>query len=140
MPGMGMPMAPGMMQQQQFLQEQHMQQHMRNEQQEKPQQGYVQPPPHQDQQQQSELQAAAAGSSSIPAAAASSAIAGVHMIYVDELTSMEERRASLSKYRHCPSLAFPSVPCATCSCFLSDLTKARLSKTCSPVPNTFRRN
>jgi hypothetical protein len=25
MPGMGMPMAPGMMQQQQFLQEQHMQ-------------------------------------------------------------------------------------------------------------------
>jgi hypothetical protein len=106
MPGMGMPMAPGMMQQQQFLQEQHMQQHIQNEQHEKSQQGYAQPP-HQDQQQQSELQAAAAGSSSIPAAAASSAVAGVHMIYVDELTSMEERRASLSKYRHWPSLLSP---------------------------------
>jgi len=120
LPGMGMAMAQGMMQHQQQMQFQQMQQqqHMQNQQHEQSQQDHLQqqqqqqqPPP---QQQQPDLQTAGA-SSSLAGAPASSAGSGVHMIYFDELMSMEERRASLSKYRYRSScfiypILFPLVP------------------------------
>jgi hypothetical protein len=98
MAGIAAPMVQGMMQSQQHMQDQQMQQlqqqHQAQKQQlEQFQQAHLQ---QQQQLQQSESQPAGAGASGVNAAATT----GVHMIYFDELTSMEERRASLSKYRH----------------------------------------
>jgi hypothetical protein len=88
---------------------QHMQQQQQQAQQqhEQFQQGQVQQQQQLPEQHLLDSQAAVAGSSSLPSAgASSSSVPGVHMIYVDELVSMEERRASLSKYRHVSQYCF----------------------------------
>jgi transcription initiation factor TFIID subunit TAF12 len=97
-----------MMQHHQHMQEQQMQQmqqiqhqqQMQQQQHEQFQQGHGHQQPQLQEQHQPDVHAAGAGSSSLLPAIPSSAAPGVHMIYVDELVSMEERRASLSKYRH----------------------------------------